>query len=54
MTKEELFKQQKETMDILLEHGAINLDQYTYSLTHLAEKMGIDLSQYETKIPNKN
>ena len=44
MTHEEkqawLFRQQKETLNCFLEHGAISKDQYNKSLHDLKEKMG--------------
>ena len=45
MTHEEkqewLFRQQKDTLDRFLEHGAISKEQYNKSLHDLIEKMGI-------------
>ena len=46
MTHEEkqewLFRQQKDTLDRFLEHGAISKEQYNKSLHDLIEKMGIN------------
>lgn len=36
-----LFEQQKKTLDLFLERGAITKDQYDLSLNTLIEKMGI-------------
>lgn len=45
MTHEEkqawLFREQKDTLDRFLEHGAISKEQYNKSLHDLIEKMGI-------------
>ena len=39
--KEQLFNKQKDTLDMLLQHGAITQVQYEKSLYDLKEKMGI-------------
>ncbi len=36
-----LFREQKETLDRFLEHGAISKEQYNKSLHDLMEKMGM-------------
>ena len=45
MTHEEkqewLFRQQKDTLDRFLEHGAISKEQYNKSLNDLKAKMGL-------------
>ena len=38
-----LFAMQKETMDELLAHGCLTPEQYNYSLTCLAQKLGVSL-----------
>jgi len=38
-----LFLLQKATMDELLAHGCLTPEQYQYSLTCLAEKLGVPL-----------
>ncbi len=40
--KRELFRKQKKTLDVFLEHGAISRAQYVKSLSDMKEKMGID------------
>ena len=40
--QEWLFRQQKDTLDRFLEHGAISKEQYNKSLHDLKEKMGIN------------
>ena len=40
--KLDLFIQQKQTLDLFLEHGAITQAQYNKSLGDLKEKMGIE------------
>lgn len=42
LTNEDLFKKQKETLDIFLEHGTITKEQYEKSLGALKEKMEIE------------
>ena len=37
----ELFSEQKQTLDLFLERGAISREQYDKSLHDLTEKMGI-------------
>lgn len=40
--KKELFKKQKETLDLFLKTGAIDKIQYDKSLNGLKEKMGVN------------
>ena len=40
--KKELFRNQKHTLDLFLEHGAISRAQYEKSLGDLTVKMGMD------------
>ena len=40
--REELFRKQKQTLDLFLEKKAITRQQYEKSLHDLAEKMGFD------------
>ncbi len=42
-----LFKKQKDLLDTFLSHGAIDQRQYKKSLTCMAEKMGMQLSEEE-------
>ena len=49
--KLELFLNQKETLDTLLEHGAITQAQHDFSLNGLRDKMGI--TEEDEKINNK-
>ena len=42
-----LFKKQKDLLDTFLTHGAIDRRQYKKSLTCMAEKMGMQLSEEE-------
>ena len=46
--KRALFNKQKDLLDTFLAHGAIDRRQYEKSLTCMAEKMGMELSE-ETK-----
>lgn len=41
--KQQLFLNQKKTLDMFLEKGAINQAQYNKSLGDLREKMGVNL-----------
>lgn len=41
----ELFLQQKQTLDIFLEHHTITKEQYDISLNGLKEKMNIELDE---------
>ena len=45
-----LFKKQKDLLDTFLTHGAIDRRQYKKSLTCMAEKMGMQLSEEEQNI----
>ena len=45
--KRALFKKQKDLLDTFLSHGAIDQRQYKKSLTCMAEKMGMQLSEEE-------
>ena len=45
-----LFKKQKDLLDTFLTHGAIDRRQYKNSLTCMAEKMGMQLSEEEQNI----
>lgn len=40
----QLFREQKKTLDLFLERGAISKAQYDKSLGDLIEKMGVDLA----------
>ena len=40
--KEQLYKNQKEVLDLFLERRAISPDQYQRSLTDLRQKMGME------------
>ena len=40
--KQELFRRQKQTLDLFLERNAISKSQYDKSLGDLIEKMGIE------------
>ena len=48
--KRALFKKQKDLLDTFLSHGAIDRRQYKKSLTCMAEKMGMQLSEEEQNI----
>ena len=48
--KRALFKKQKDLLDTFLAHGAIDRRQYKKSLTCMAEKMGMQLSEEEQNI----
>ncbi len=45
----ELFLNQKHTLDLFLERGAISQDQYDKSLVDLIRKMGVDLESLENR-----
>lgn len=47
--KVELFRRQKETLDLFLERNAISREQYNHSLAILINKMG-----YQTVIKQNN
>lgn len=51
--KLELFLNQKQTLDTLLEHGAITQAQHDFSLNGLRTKMGIDESTEKQNNENK-